>query len=246
MSDERLVDGGAGSGRGADVPGNWGARPGSNNGGGPKTVRGLERVERNLRPQGGSNFRHGVYRFIESEGAMAPPCGRCIYAERCEEYEAGATCTVAERYQAELIEELMGLEHVLEQDALAVRELATIATGLRILDQYIAAHGPFVPGASPVVIETQPVLAKLRSQLSAKLLGLLNDFGLTPRARATLKIEQQGGSLAGLAAMLLAIEDERVRAAGSSSVLRAEALQEQAGQMALLEGEFEEGEGRGE
>jgi hypothetical protein len=155
-----------------------------------------------------------------SSGALAQPCARCHFAGRCDRFEEGATCVVAREYQAELEAELMGLEHVREQDALVVHNLSVTATGLRIVDEYIAAVGPFrVDEEGNVSLQT--ALTDWREKLSRSLVQMADALGLTPRARAQLKLGGAGGVAGGLAALLIEaerIEGERRKAEAANTV----------------------------
>ena len=96
-----------------------GARPGTNNGGGPKTPEGKARARANLNPQAG--VRHGLYCK-----PRAPRCDTCPGAGDCSGYTPGGTCNPAD-VQAALVAEVMALPHIREGDRPQVEQYAALS-----------------------------------------------------------------------------------------------------------------------
>lgn len=203
MSEDRLVDDGSGSGRGADVGDQRGASPGSNRGGGPRTVRGLERVERNLRPPGGSNFRHGIYTF--KQDGIAPLCGNCTWEDDCadedpDRHDPMGRCWRLSEFQENLANEIAQLAHIKPEDALMVRLLCKDVALRELIDLSVADREPDVPDS----------LAKERGACVNRIMRQLTELGLSPRSRAALKLTEGGGLLSQLMAVHEELDEERV------------------------------------
>jgi hypothetical protein len=256
VSDERLVDDGRGSGRGADIGDQRGAPRGSNRGGGPKTPRGLARVERNLRQPGGSNLRHGIYPF--KRDGITPLCRACKWRQECEahdpeRYDPSGHCWRLAEYQEDLAREIGQLEHIKPEDRHLVRLLCQDMALKALIDVYVADSEPNVPAS----------LAKERGACANRIVKIVTELGLSPRSRAALKITEAGGAMAQILAVHQELDEERVaRAEGTVEGQfelfdEAEASSEaeppadaSLGELALAEepphGERGEGEGSGE
>lgn len=231
---DRLIDGGQGPGR-ADVPGApWGAPPGSNNSGGPRTPSGLARVTRNLGDPGRANLRHGGYAWLHR--GVAPMCDSCEDSEECEYHEIGRRCQIAIEGHAELTRTVMALDHVKPEAEVIVRDYATWVVLLWIANREVARSGLFVGEGSK---RRQAAGVELQHRASTRVQALANELGLTPASQVRLRLSQQGG--VGMALMAAVMEAEELR------------QQEQArrdaetvdGQFELELGEGDGGEGNG-
>ena len=158
-------------------------RPGEDSKPGPKTPEGAAKALANLVPAGGT-YRHGVSRFLDR--AIAPSCDRCVGKEGCEFVVPGGTCALAEALQAQSIAEIMALPQVQSEDLPLAREYAKCATALAVIDSYLGVTSPFLPGSASGYLEGQPILAT-RARLSASLVRLASELGLSPVSRARLK-----------------------------------------------------------
>jgi hypothetical protein len=123
--------------------------------------------------------------------ALAPSCDHCTQRNRCDAYEAGGTCRIAEDEQARIVEALQALPHVRPEHGPIVTLYARDCVLLGIIAQYIADGGPFLPGA-PGFIEAQPVLEGLYNKTAARMLKAADALGLTPAARNRLGLDQEG------------------------------------------------------
>jgi P27 family predicted phage terminase small subunit len=132
---------------------------------------------------------------------------------------------VAREYQEQVEAEIMGLKHIKPEDRFVVADFAVTATGLRIADEYIAAQGPFTVDEEGEVAVREAIL-DLRHRLSASLMRQADALGLTPQARARLKLADGQGGRGGLASLLL--EAEQIQAARRA-----------AEEEATVEGDFE-------
>jgi hypothetical protein len=155
---------------------------------------------------------HQATRFLNR--ALAPCCDKCAARAECDRYQAGGTCVVAEEHQAEVLAALLKLPHVQPVDEPLCREFAKVDTCLGIIDRYIAHASPLLPGSDAGYLEAQPVM-KTRASLSAQLLRLAGELGLSPAARARLRADPEKGPGADLAAALrdLAAQDRAKAAA---------------------------------
>lgn len=172
----------------------------------------------NLQPDPRAATKHGLTTYLAR--SIAPPCRFCVAKSACAEFSSapGATCRIAEDYQAGIQRDILALPHILPQDGPIVQEYSKLATALAIMDCYIASAGPFLPGAEKY-IDVQPVL-KTRAGLSSQLLRYAGELGLTPAARARLQATEtgRGASLAAALADLArrdqpAVTAEQVRLA---------------------------------
>jgi phage terminase small subunit len=123
--------------------------------------------------------------------ALAPSCDHCAQRDRCDAYEPGGTCRIAEAEQARIVEALQALPHVRPEHDAIVTLYARDCVLLGIIAQYIADGGPFLPGA-PGYIEAQPVLEGLYNKTAARMLKAADALGLTPAARNRLGLDQEG------------------------------------------------------
>ena len=238
MSDERLVDGGQGSGRGADLGEQRGAPRGSNRGGGPKTPGGLARVERNLRQPGGSNARHGVYPFRER--GIAPVCRACEWRNECEaddpeRFDGAGHCWRLAEFQAELAAEIRGLEHIKAEDGILVDLLCQDVALKELIDAYVAGSEPNPPAS----------LAKERGACANRIVKLATELGLSPRSRAALKLTESGGVMAQLLAVHEELDSERAARAEETVEGQFE-LFDDSGEQGAASGELEQGQGHDE
>lgn len=195
-----------------------GCPPGSNRGGGPKTAEGLEKVKANFTyPPEEAPLKHQGHRFLGR--ALAPSCGQCIVRQECEEFREGGTCVLAERAQEELLASLLALPHILPQDEFLCREYAKWATFCAIVDRYLSATSPFLPGSAQGFIDAQPIL-KQRSSATSLLTRLASELGLTPAARKRLSTDVDRGPVAELVQAFAAVAKED--AARKAAVVDAE------------------------
>lgn len=180
-----------------------GALPGENNGGGPKSEAGRSRALANLTDTTCAT-KHGLSAFFQGTpgAAIAPPCRHCIIRARCERYEEGETCAVAEEHQAALVGEIMALPQIEPQDFPLVAEYAKLATALQVADTYLANAGPLLPGADAGYLEVQPLL-KERTRLSGALVKLASELGLSPTARLRAAAASRGAAVNPWAAAVL-------------------------------------------
>lgn len=95
-----------------------GARPGSNNGGGPKTAEGRARALANLDPL--ASVKHGV--FLRPR---APRCDTCELASECSGAKPGGTCE-PEAVRRQIVADVMALPHIREEDRPEVEQYATL------------------------------------------------------------------------------------------------------------------------
>jgi len=123
--------------------------------------------------------------------ALAPSCDHCTQRDRCDAYEAGGTCRIAEAEQARIVEALQALPHVRPEHGPIVTLYARDCVLLGIIAQYIADGGPFLPGA-PGYMEAQPVLEGLYNKTAARMLKAADALGLTPAARNRLGLDHDG------------------------------------------------------
>ena len=95
-----------------------GARPGSNNGGGPKTAEGRARALANLDPL--ASVKHGV--FLRPR---APRCDTCELAGECSGAKPGGTCE-PEAVRRQIVADVMALPHLHEEDRPEVEQYAAL------------------------------------------------------------------------------------------------------------------------
>lgn len=133
--------------------------------------------------------------------ALAPSCGKCIAREDCEAYREGGTCALAEAAQADLLAAVVEEVAVTPAMLPVAREYAKVCVGIQVIDTYLGAHSPFLPGADVGYLEPQPVM-KLRGTLSSRLQSLASELGLTPAAKARLRADPDRGPGADLAAAI--------------------------------------------
>ena len=96
-----------------------GARPGSNNGGGPKTAEGRARALDNLDPL--ASVKHGLFMR-----PRAPQCDTCELASECSEARPGGTCE-PEAVRRQIVADVMALPYIREEDRPEVEAYATLA-----------------------------------------------------------------------------------------------------------------------
>lgn len=123
--------------------------------------------------------------------ALAPSCDQCTQRDRCDAYEAGGTCRIAEAEQARIVDALQALPHVRPEHGPIVTLYARDCVLLGIIAQYIADGGPFLPGA-PGFVEAQPVLEGLYNKTAGRMLKAADALGLTPAARSRLGLDHDG------------------------------------------------------
>jgi len=190
-----------------------GCAPGENRGGGPKTEEGRQRALDALARAGESRISHGAERWVRR--TLAPPCDKCWGAGECAEYEAGGTCSVALRMQADLVREIMDLEHIQDYQRPQVEEYAVWAVAAQIVDVYLQHAGLFrvqmLHGVE--VHDVQPV-ANFRDRVSATLRSLAADLLLTPAAQARMKLRAERGGSGFEQLQMLFAEVDRRRADG--------------------------------
>lgn len=164
------------------------------------TPEGKARALANLKPDRLAATKHGLTTFLTR--AIAPPCRFCIAKSECDRFREGnATCILAEEYQAEVTAQIMALPQIQPEDRPLVLEYAKTATALTIIDRYVAHASPLLPGSDKGYLDVQPVM-KQRAGLSSQLVKLADALGLSPAARAKLKVgerDKQGGLAAALA-----------------------------------------------
>jgi len=85
-----------------------GARPGSNNNGGPKTPKGRARALANLDRL--AAVKHGIYLRRQ-----APQCDECEWAAKCSGYKPGGTCDPQDVIAA-TVAEVMAAAHIREDE----------------------------------------------------------------------------------------------------------------------------------
>ena len=95
-----------------------GARPGTNNGGGPKTPEGKARARANLDPL--ASVKHGM--FLSTP---APSCDTCELAGECSGRTPGGTCD-PEDVRRQIVAEVMALPHIREEDRPEVEQYARL------------------------------------------------------------------------------------------------------------------------
>ena len=95
-----------------------GARPGTNNGGGPKTPEGRARALANLDPL--ASVKHGAYLRPQ-----APCCDTCELAGECSGAKPSGTCD-PEDVRRQIVAEVMALPHIREEDRPEVELYATL------------------------------------------------------------------------------------------------------------------------
>ncbi|MBM3891675.1 MAG: P27 family phage terminase small subunit [Verrucomicrobia bacterium] len=164
-----------------------------------------ERSLANLSPQ--NSLTHGARRWLSR--SLAPPCDRCIGRDRCEDFEAGSTCKIAEAYRDSIVAEINALPHIQPTDAPLVAEYAQLATCLRIIDAYLGLAGPFLPGVESGYAEMQPVFTKNRLAVSNSLTRLASELGLSPMSRARIGKDPERGPASAIAAAIRAIANEK-------------------------------------
>lgn len=96
-----------------------GARPGTNNGGGPKTPEGKARALANLDPQ--ASVKHGLFMR-----PPAPRCDTCELASECNGAKPGGTCE-PEAVRRQIVADVMALPHLHEEDRPEVERYALLA-----------------------------------------------------------------------------------------------------------------------
>lgn len=95
-----------------------GARPGTNNGGGPKTPEGKARARANLDPL--ASVKHGM--FLSTP---APSCDTCELAGECSGRTPGGTCD-PEDVRRQIVADTMALPHIREEDRPEVEQYAAL------------------------------------------------------------------------------------------------------------------------
>ncbi len=95
-----------------------GARPGSNNNGGPRTPEGRARALANLRPDAGT--KHGL--FVR---ARPPRCDTCAGASECSGYTPGGSCDPA-AVRAQIAADVMALPHIRDDELPQVERYAEL------------------------------------------------------------------------------------------------------------------------
>lgn len=95
-----------------------GARPGTNNGGGPKTPEGRARALANLDHL--ASVKHGAYL-----STPAPRCDTCELAGECSGRTPGGTCD-PEDVRRQIVAEVMALPHIREEDRPEVEQYAAL------------------------------------------------------------------------------------------------------------------------
>lgn len=132
-----------------------GARPGSNNRGGPRTAAGKARALANLNPQAG--VKHGLYCQ-----ARAPRCDTCKLAGECSGAKPGGTCE-PEAVRQQIVADVMALPFIREEERPEAEEYARLA--LRW----------YMPWLWPAVYSLRTPRGLLR---------LMHRLGLTPAGQA--------------------------------------------------------------
>ena len=202
-----------------------GCAPGDNRNGGPRTAAGIATVTGNLTvPPGEAALTHQSHRFLAH--ALAPACSRCVVNGPCERFTEGGTCSLAEEAQAEVLAGVLALPHVQDEDLPLCREYAKTVVGLAIVDRYLAATSPFLPGAESGYLESQPVL-KTRQGLSSALVRLAGELGLSPASRHRLRSDPDNGAAGELGRVLA--EVRRAEAKEKAATLDADFTAEEAG-----------------
>jgi len=166
-------------------------KPNPKHGGGPQTAEGWQQALANLdhRTPETAALTHQGRRWLGR--ALAPSCNHCTQRDRCDAYEEGATCRIAEAEQTRIVEALQALPHVRPEHDAIVTLYARDCVLLGIVAQYIAEGGPFLPGA-PGYIEAQPVLDRLYNATANRMLKTADALGLTPAARNRLGLDHEG------------------------------------------------------
>jgi hypothetical protein len=213
--------------------GTWGAPPGSNRGGGPKTVEGRATALANLR---GSDelVTHGMCRFLER--GLAPACDKCLarpglvmadgsalVAEPCEVYQPGGACRIVQARMAEIVSMVMAEDHITELQRPLVVEFAKCVAACDLFDHHIGLLGGPFEGVALAEgrLVWQPGYEQ-RTRTASRMETLAKELGLTPGSRVRFSLNREGSPVDQLAFELLEIEKR-----------------ERAEREVVLEGEFE-------
>jgi hypothetical protein len=133
-------------------------------------------VTKNLKRD--SVLKSGGYSFLRL--GIAPACHGCTTGSFCEDYD-GKKCLAVVRFQNEMEEEIMALNHIREIDRLLVRRLVKYAAFLFITDEWISNTSPYT--IEDGKLDLQP-LVKNRIEQERLLIRLSNQLCLNPEARA--------------------------------------------------------------
>lgn len=179
---------------GRGIGGGRGARPGDNNGGGPKTEEGLQRISEAAKV---ASTKHGLWRMVET--GMVPGCDLCGMIDLCDRYRMGAPCAQAAEALEEVLSAVMAQEHVEEISRPLAREYAKIVVMVEVTDKHLQIHGPF-KGTDDSL---QPSgLMDLRMRLSSRMQDLAKELMLTPVAQQKAKRLSSQGNLGQMLLML--------------------------------------------
>lgn len=161
-----------------------GAKPGTNNGGGPKTAEGQERAIANLQPSEASVV-HGGYAWLRS--GVAPWCDQCPARSLCPEYRAGDRCRPMEIAYEGMVVQVMGMPHIEPHHEPLVREYSRHVCGLEIVDRWLALEGLVLPGDEGEQARVHQLLVA-RDRMSTRMESLANNLLLTPAAAVRSKL----------------------------------------------------------
>lgn len=139
--------------------------------------------------------RHGAYLYMRT--GIAPGCSICAFGKDCDRYEADATeCSLVLAMQDSIIDGIMALPHIQPQDIALVEELARTKGFLWVIDRHLAKFGPFAPAVQKMRNLVPQSVLKLRWVAANSMTRLCSELGLSPVARARLKLGDEGFDLA--------------------------------------------------
>jgi hypothetical protein len=175
-----------------------------------------------------------VYPFLERN--LAPRCEHCVFAKECDAWEEQGSCRYLTGYMDRLEDEIMALEHIRPEDVIVVRRLVRAAGAAELIEAYVQRRGMFVERRGTV--QVQGIVEKaLVSQVNI-MLKCGEQLGLSPKARAGLKLAEGRGPRAAIVAAMVELEGGGGRRGGDGE----EAID---GEFTLF-GDSEDGDGGGD
>lgn len=137
--------------------------------------------------------KHSGYSFLTS-GII--PCDKCLIKSECGQYEEDGSCEIIKNYQVKKIKEIMDLPYTRPEDITLAQMLARELAFQTVIAKYIAKSGLF-RARKGLVLELQPVLKSYWTSVNAAT-RMCDQLGLSPIARAKLRVKEGGLDLAEL------------------------------------------------
>jgi phage terminase small subunit len=159
----------------------WGAPPGSNRGGGPKTEKGLIACR-------DAAQKHGIYTMLQ--GGPIPGCNVCPLNQRCPDYEKDGSCVQALAEVDRIATETMREPFLTPAAHHVTREYAHWIVAARIVDKHIQVGGLVTGGMVDGVLEPYrpaPLFA-VRAEISRMIVNIAKELGLTPASASRAKL----------------------------------------------------------